>query len=164
VTAVKSRSRAYVRLIVAIAVCQMAGLVGSIFTAPSIATWYATLRKPDFTPPNWLFGPVWTTLYLLMGISLYIVWNFGLERSKTRRSITIFSVQLALNTTWSYLFFTMKSPKLAFIEIIALWIAIFATMISFSKISKASGLMLTPYLIWVSLASYLNYMIIVLNH
>jgi len=158
-----SKSRTYIRLIVAVVICQVAGMIGSLFTTPSIASWYAALRKPDFTPPNWLFGPVWTTLYLLMGISFYIIWNASSERRNPGRAIAIFAVQLALNILWSYLFFALRSPRLGLIEIIAMWVAILATIISFSKILKTSALMLVPYLIWVSLASYLNYMIVVLN-
>ena len=97
----KGRSRAYVRLIIAVAICEGAGIVGSIFTTPAISTWYAGLRKPDFAPPNWIFGPVWTTLYLLMGISLFIVWKAGLDKIAVRRSVVVFGVQLVLNILWS---------------------------------------------------------------
>ncbi len=115
-----SRVKVYARLIVAIALCQMAGIVGSLFTAPAIPVWYAGLRKPDISPPNWVFAPVWTALYLLMGISLFLVWNVGLDEGSVRRSIVLFGVQLAMNAIWSYLFFGLRSPLLGLVWIVAL--------------------------------------------
>jgi len=153
----------YARLIISVALCQVAGMVGSLFTIPGIATWYAGLRKPVFAPPNWVFAPVWTTLYLLMGISLFIVWNIGLEKNAVRKSIVIFGIQLLLNVFWSYLFFGLRSPLLGLVEIMAMWLMILLTMLAFFKISKKAALLLVPYLIWVSLASYLNYSILILN-
>ena len=100
--------KAYVRLIISVALCQAAGIVGSLFTTPAISSWYASLRKPAFAPPNWVFAPVWTILYLLMGISLFIVWNIGLEKNSVRKSIVVFGIQLLLNVFWSYLFFGLS--------------------------------------------------------
>ena len=149
------------KLILAILICQLAGIVGSIFTSPSIQTWYATLQKPVFTPPSWLFAPAWITLYTLMGISLYLVWNKRDKRVK--EAISIFFVQLVLNSIWSILFFGLQSPFLAFIEIIILWIAILFTILKFYRISKNAGLLLIPYIIWVSFALILNFSIWWLN-
>jgi tryptophan-rich sensory protein len=151
------------KLILAIVVCQVAGAIGSIFTFSSIPTWYATINKPSFTPPNWLFGPVWITLYTLMGISLYLIWNKGLENKEVKSSLFIFSAQLVLNALWSILFFGLKFPFYAFIEIIILWIAIVVTIFKFYKISKNAGLILLPYIIWVSIALTLNFYVWILN-
>ena len=125
-------------------------------TLPSIPTWYAQLNKPSFSPPNWVFGPVWTILYFLMGISLYLVWD-------KNRKIKIFFIQLALNFLWSLIFFGFHLPLIAFITIIALWIAIFMTIKSFHKISRLSALLLVPYILWVSFAALLNLFIILYN-
>ena len=152
-----------VKLIVAILVCQLAGFVGSIFTSPAISGWYASIQKPLFNPPNWVFAPVWTTLFLLMGISLYLIWDKGLEKKDVKLAVSVFGVQLALNIVWSFLFFGLQSPFLAFIEIVLLWIAILATIILFYRISKKAGLLLAPYLLWVSFAAFLNYSIWILN-
>lgn len=151
------------KLIVSILICQLAGFIGSIFTAPSIPTWYASLKKPGFSPPNWVFAPVWIILFLLMGISLYIIWNRGLEHEKVKSAIIIFSVQLILNILWSFLFFGLKSPFLAFLEIILLWLVILINIIRFYNISKTAGLLLLPYILWVSFAAVLNFFIWWLN-
>jgi benzodiazapine receptor len=149
------------KLIYSLIICLAAGAIGSLFTSSSIPTWYAALNKPFFNPPNWLFGPVWTLLYVLMGISLYLVWSRGFKKNKD--AITWFFVQLILNTLWSILFFGLKSPLSAFIEIILLWIAILVTLIKFHKISKNSAYLLIPYLAWVSFAAVLNFSIFYLN-
>jgi len=155
--------RFYIRLVIAVAICQIAAIVGSVFTTPAIPTWYSGLRKPDLAPPNWVFAPVWTVLYLLMGISLFLVWNAGLGKSNVRKSVVIFGVQLALNIFWSYLFFGLRSPLLGLIGIVVLWIMIVLTIVSFFKVSKVATLLLVPYLLWVSFASYLNYAVLILN-
>ncbi len=148
-------------LIYAILICQAAGLLGSFFTISSIPTWYAMLTKPFFSPPNFVFGPVWTTLYALMGISLYMVWT---SKAKSKHhAVKLFFIQLGLNTVWSILFFGLKSPSLAFIEIIALWVAIVLTIQAFQKISKVASYLLYPYLAWVSFATILNLSIWILN-
>ena len=151
------------KLVVSILVCQGAGVVGSLFTSPAIASWYATLEKPSFNPPNWIFAPVWTLLFLLMGIALYFVWNSEIESNKKRIAILIFAVQLVLNIFWSILFFGLQSPLYAFIEIIILWLAILLTIISFYKISKPAAELLLPYILWVSFAAVLNFSILILN-
>ena len=151
------------KLIIAIIICQSAGIIGSLFTTPSISTWYDTIQKPTFTPPNWVFGPVWITLFTLMGISLYLVWEKGLRNKNVKSSLFVFFIQLALNSLWSILFFGLQSPFYAFVEIIILWAAIAVTIIKFYKISRKAGLILVPYIIWVSVALMLNYYVWVLN-
>lgn len=157
---------AYVRVIqfvAAVGVCLLAGAVGSLFTTPAIPTWYATLVKPALNPPSWVFGPVWTVLYILMGIALYLVWIKGWERKDVKVAMAIFGVQLILNVLWSYLFFGLQSPFLALIEIVLLWIAILMTILAFYRVSVPAAVLLVPYILWVTFASYLNYGIYVLN-
>ncbi|MBN2487932.1 MAG: tryptophan-rich sensory protein [Methanosarcinaceae archaeon] len=151
------------KLVVSIAICQMAGLIGSIFTSPSIPGWYATLQKPFFSPPNWVFAPVWILLFTLMGISLYLVWIEGISDRKVRSGILIFSFQLILNIVWSFLFFALQSPFYAFLEIIVLWFAILLTIYQFNKINRNASYLLVPYLFWVSFAAILNFSIWRLN-
>ncbi|MCJ7646090.1 tryptophan-rich sensory protein [bacterium] len=152
-----------VKLLIAILGCQIAGIVGSLFTSPSIPNWYATIEKPGFTPPNWVFAPVWTTLFVLMGISAYLIWNRGLENRDVKIALLIFSIQLALNMLWSFLFFGLKSPLYAFFEILILWLVIMLTIVNFSRISKTASWLLIPYIIWVSFAAILNFYIARLN-
>lgn len=148
-------------LIFAILMSEGAGILGSIFTVSSIPTWYATLAKPSFSPPNFVFGPVWTTLYALMGISFYLVW---VSKAKSKQhAVRLFFIQLCLNAIWSIIFFGLKNPGLAFLEIIALWVAIFLTIKAFRKISKNASDLLYPYIAWVSFASILNLSIWILN-
>lgn len=152
------------KLIVSIFVCQLAGFIGSFFTVSSIPTWYSTLNKPFFNPPNWIFGPVWIILYLLMGISLYLIWNNKSGKTKQFKiAITFFISQLVLNSLWSIIFFGLKLPLIAFIEIIVLWIFILLTIIYSYKISKIASYLLIPYILWVSFASILNLSIYLLN-
>lgn len=149
------------KLIFSIGLCLGAGVLGSFFTVSSIPTWYTTLNKPSFSPPNWIFAPVWTVLYILMGVSLYLVW---ISKSKLKQNaLYLFFVQLGLNALWSLIFFGLHNPSLALVDIIALWVAIILTMRAFLKINKISGRLLVPYLAWVSFATYLNYSIWVLN-
>jgi benzodiazapine receptor len=159
----QGKGKSYAGLVVAIVLCQIAGIIGSLFTTAAISTWYANLHKPSIAPPNWVFAPVWTTLYLLMGISLFMIWNSGLDKSSVRRSLLVFSIQLALNVLWSYLFFGLRSPLLGLIGIVALWFTIVLTIVFFFRVSKVAGVLLIPYLAWVSLAGYLNYLIFILN-
>ncbi|MCX6826154.1 MAG: tryptophan-rich sensory protein [candidate division Zixibacteria bacterium] len=151
------------KLIISIVICQMAGIIGSIPNASSIPTWYAGLTKPSFNPPNWIFAPVWITLYLLMGVAVFLVWRQGLSNPPVKFALTLFILQLALNTAWTYLFFGLKSPLLAFSEILFLWVVIIAVILSFLKISIAAGLLLIPYILWVSFAVLLNFSIWRLN-
>lgn len=150
------------RLIISILIPLIIGFAGSFFTASSVDSWYATINKPSFNPPGWIFAPVWTTLYILIGLSFYLVWrnNFGEARKKV---ISIYFMQLIFNLLWSVLFFGLKSPLLGFIDIILLLIFIIANTIIFYKISKTAGYLLIPYLLWVSFASILNFSIFLLN-
>jgi len=151
------------RLIASIIICQLAGFIGSLFTTPAIPTWYKTLTKPSFTPPNSLFSPVWITLFLLMGISLFLVWQKNLQDRKVKIALVFFAIQLVLNILWSILFFGLKSPLLAFIEIIILWFVILLTILKFIKVSKPAGLLLLPYILWISFAAFLNFFLWNLN-
>ncbi len=151
------------KLAASIGVCLLAGAIGGLFTSSSIPTWYAALNKPAFNPPNWIFGPVWTLLYVLMGVSLFLVWQKGLKNKKAKTAVTIFGIQLALNVLWSILFFGLKSPILGLIEIIILWAFILLSIIKFSKISKTAAWLLLPYILWVSFAAVLNLAIFLLN-
>ncbi|MFH1392317.1 MAG: TspO/MBR family protein [bacterium] len=153
----------FFKLIIAVIVSELAGIIGSIFTVSAIPTWYAELVKPALSPPNWLFGPVWTTLYFLMGIAAFLVWKRGFERKNIKIALGLFCIQLFLNALWSIIFFGLHSPGAAFIEIIVLWLAIIIAIIAFSKISKPAAWLLAPYIIWVSFAAYLNYVIWILN-
>lgn len=174
------------KFILSILITQLAGVAGSLFTAPAISGWYAGLEKPALNPPNWVFGPVWTTLYLLIGVALYLVWSNqwrvsrALMTNRTKpwnkyserlwtgswqkaNTVAVFAIQLALNTIWSLLFFGIKSPGLAFGGILALWFAILFTIMNFYRISRAAAWLLVPYLLWVSFATYLNFSIWLLN-
>lgn len=153
----------WAKLIAAILICELAGAAGSVFTTSSIATWYVTLQKPFFTPPNWAFAPVWLTFYALMGISLYWILNKDLKNKAVKTSVLVFAVQLVLNIFWSILFFGLQNPLYGLIEIVILWIAILATILEFYKIDKKAGLILLPYIIWVSIAMALNYYVFILN-
>ena len=147
------------KLIIAILICQAAGGIGSIFTMPAIGAWYATLHKPFFNPPNWIFGPVWTLLFLLMGFALYLVW----QKKDNKKALIIFGIQLILNIAWSFCFFYVQNPLAGLIEILVLWIFILLTIIYFYKISKSAAYLLIPYILWVSFAAVLNYFLYILN-
>jgi translocator protein len=174
------------KLLASIVICEGAGILGSVFTTPAIMGWYATLHKAPFNPPNWVFAPVWTTLFLLMGIALYLVWtkNFKVETSqgvqvkkawnpiseklwsgtwKEENAVMIFVLQLVLNILWSVLFFGLRLPAVAFAEILMLWFAILYTIANFYRISKPASYLLLPYLAWVTLASALNLAVFLLN-
>jgi tryptophan-rich sensory protein len=152
----------WLKLIISLILPQLAGIIGSLFTIKSIPIWYAALDKPSFNPPGWIFGPVWITLYIMMGISFYLIWikndlpNFGLITS-------VFILQLVLNAFWSIIFFGLHSPFYALIEIVSLWISILICIILFYKVSKISAYLMIPYLLWVSFASILNFYIWKLN-
>ncbi|OGH67068.1 MAG: TspO protein [Candidatus Magasanikbacteria bacterium RIFCSPHIGHO2_02_FULL_41_13] len=151
------------KLGLSIFVCELAGIIGSVFTTSSIPTWYATINRPTLNPPNWIFGPVWITLFALMGVSAFLVYQKGMRHKHVKVALGIFILQLVLNTLWSVLFFGLHSPGGAFIEIIFLWFSILATIIAFAKISKPAAYLLLPYILWVSFALYLNYSIWLLN-
>lgn len=151
------------KLIWAIALCQLAGVIGSIFTVQAIPTWYADLNKPAFSPPNWVFGPAWIGLYTLMGIALYLIWQKTTKSKFKGLGLKLFYSQLALNAVWSMLFFGLKSPVLGFVDIVFLWISIVLTIYYFAKTSRVAALLLVPYIVWVSFASVLNFFIWQLN-
>src|SRR4030042_539591 len=157
------------KLIISILICEAAGFMGSFFTTPAIGSWYAFLEKPSFSPPNWIFAPVWILLYLLMGVSLYLVWakNWAVKVPAEKRkqkswnrwatklffgswkeenAVLVFSLQLALNIVWSIIFFGLKLPGLAFFEILMLWFAIVYTIANFHRISKLAAYLLLPYI------------------
>lgn len=148
------------KFIISIVACQLAGIVGAVFTTPSIQSgWYAELAKPALNPPAWIFGPVWMILYFLMGVAVFLIWKKGFEKREVKIALMVFDTQLLLNIFWSIIFFGWQSPGGAFIEIIFLWLAIIATIIAFAKISRPAAWLLVPYIIWVSFAGYLNFSI-----
>ena len=155
--------KSYWKLAASILLCQLAGVIGSFFTSSSVSTWYLTLKKPFFNPPNWLFGPVWVSLYLLMGVSLYLVWNREIRSAQSKKALYLFGVQLILNVLWSALFFGLRSPLSALIGIVVLWIVILFTIKYFYNVSKAAAYLLIPYILWVSFAMALNFSISWLN-
>lgn len=143
--------------------CGLVGIAATPFTVSSIPTWYQTLQKPPFSPPNWIFGLVWIILYFLMGISAYLVWIKGLEKKAVEMALAFFIAQLIFNFLWSILFFGLHSPVLALIDILILWALILIIINKFYKISKTASYLLIPYLLWVSFATLLNFSIVLLN-
>ena len=144
------------KLVLSILACEGAGMIGSLFTFQAIPTWYPTLVKPSFSPPNWIFGPVWTTLYLLMGISMYLIW-------KKKKSLKLFLVHLGINSLWSIVFFGLHSILGGMVVILILWSFIFLLVKDFYRINKTAGYLLMPYLAWVTFASILNFSLLLLN-
>jgi len=145
-----------IRLGVSLLASFAAGGIGSLFTFKAIPTWYAGLKKPPYTPPNRAFGPIWTTLYLLMGISVFLVWQKGLSPNGATLAFVLFWIQLVINAIWSVIFFGIKSKGCGVIVILVLWLLILATIVASFKVSAWAGALLIPYIVWVSLASYLN--------
>jgi len=150
-------------LILCIAIPLVIGFIGSIATLPAITGWYAGLNKPAFNPPGWLFGPVWTLLYILMGIALFLVVKNGVDTAPVRRAVLVFAAQLLANLAWSFLFFGMHSIILGLLDILLLFFLIAATMILFRRISPVAAYLLIPSICWVTFASLLNAMIGILN-
>ena len=153
----------WIRLIASLLLCQAAGAIGGFFTARKIPTWYAGLVKPSFNPPSWVFGPVWTILYLLMGFAFYLIWVQVPSTSGRNQALTFFLVQLALNALWSYFFFGLQKPWWGVTEMAFLWVAILLTLLSFFPLSAKAGWLLVPYLAWVTFAFALNLAIARLN-
>jgi benzodiazapine receptor len=151
------------KLVASIVACLAAGAIGSIFTRSAIPTWYATLEKPPFTPPSWLFAPVWTLLYVLVGIAAFLVWCKEVKNRQVRTALVVFLIQLVLNASWSVVFFGLQSPLYGFIIIVVLWVAVLLTVLLFFKISRAASVLLWPYLLWVTFAAVLNESIWLLN-
>jgi len=155
--------QSYPKLAAAVLSCLVAGSLGSLVTLTGPGSWYSTLAKPFFTPPGWVFAPVWITLFVLMGIALYLIWESGTERREVRIALGIFGVQFTLNVIWSFLFFGLKSPLLGFIDIILLWVMIVITIRAFYTVKKSAAYFLIPYIAWVSLALALNGAICFMN-
>lgn len=150
-------------LIVFLAVCLLAGYTGSRYTFLSVKTWYTTIKKPSWNPPNGVFASVWTLLYIMMAVSAWMVWEKA-PGAPSRGPMLLFALQLLLNVAWSAIFFGMRDIRAAFKEIMALWLAVTATMVVFWSITPLAGALFVPYVLWVSFAAYLNYTIYKLNH
>ena len=150
-------------LLVCIAIPLLAGATGSVFTMEAVPTWYATLQKPSFAPPAWVFGPVWTTLFILMGIALFVVVKDGTGTVPVRHAVAFFATQILVNTLWSFVFFGLRSPLLGLIDILLLVVLIAGTMVTFYRVSKPAAWLLAPYLCWVSFATAVNAAVWVLN-
>lgn len=144
-------------------VCLAIGGISGIATANNLTDWYATLNKPFFNPPNWIFGPMWTLLYILMGWSVALIWDAGLRRTDVKNAVILFIVQLLLNGLWSIVFFGMQSPGLGLLVILTLWVLIYLCILWFREIDSFSAKLLWPYLAWVTFATLLNAAILVLN-
>jgi tryptophan-rich sensory protein len=152
-----------IRLMIAVVVPLAVGGLSGFATARGVQDWYPTLIKPSFNPPSWVFGPVWTVLYLMMGIAAFLVWQKGWDSGAVKAALALFAVQLILNGLWSVLFFGIQSPGLAFSEILLLWVSIGATLVLFWRVSPVSGILLLPYEAWVTFAVVLNGAIWTLN-
>jgi len=141
----------------ALAIPQIIGGLGAIATASSVRSWYQKLRKPSWTPPSWVFGPAWTTLYLLMGLSSWLVWRHKRETGEpVKAESALYGTQLGLNLLWSVLFFGLRRVDLALAEVAVLWAAILGTLVRFAQVRPAAGLLLVPYQAWTSFAAALN--------
>jgi len=151
------------RFIVAVATPLLVGGLSGFATARGVQVWYPTLVKPSFNPPSWVFGPVWTVLYVMMGISAFLVWQKGWNHRAVRAALILFTIQLVLNGLWSVLFFGVQSPGLAFLEILILWAFIAGTTVQFWRVDPLAGTLLLPYAAWVSFAAVLNGAIWMLN-
>lgn len=144
-----------IKLIISVALAVALGAVGGWVTAPEIPVWYAGLNKPSFNPPSWLFAPVWTTLYVLMGISFFLIWKQPVSR-KRNQALLFFLIQFVLNMGWSFIFFGMHETGWALVEMIIMWLAILITLFSFARFSRIAAWLLVPYIVWVSFAMILN--------
>jgi translocator protein len=142
------------KLIISLILPQIAGGLGAFFTISSVQSWYLTINRPSWNPPSWLFGPVWTTLYVLIGIACFLIWKS--ESAMKKQLLTLFAVQLVLNALWSPAFFGMESPILGLVVIIPLWISILFCVIRFKEVSRWASALMIPYLLWVSFATALN--------
>ena len=152
----KPLSRTF-KIIIMIVTCVVIGAIAGLLTQKGVDTWYTTIQKPSFNPPNWVFAPVWSTLYVMMGIAAGLVWHeMDRQKETVRKALKFFAIQLALNALWSFLFFGLHNPMLALIEIILLWLMIYETFVQFNKVNKISGYLFIPYLLWVTFALTLN--------
>jgi len=146
-----------------LAISQLAGIMGALVTRPAISSWYVHLEKPFFTPPNWLFGPVWILLYILMGIAAFLIWQSSASLSLIRAALILFFAQLVFNAAWSFLFFGMRSPLLGLIDIGILLVLVAWTLVAFMRIHVGAGILLIPYFLWLTYATVLNAAILWLN-
>lgn len=153
----------YIKPLFFIITCELVGIIGAFFTTDAIPNWYLTLNKPFFSPPNWIFGPVWTILYAMMGIAAFLIYEKGLKKKEVRIALYFFAAQLFFNFWWSIIFFGMRNPVLALVDIIIMWVLIVTCIIKFKPLSKTAAYLLIPYLLWVSFATVLNGAIVVLN-
>ncbi|MBK7556914.1 MAG: tryptophan-rich sensory protein [Chitinophagaceae bacterium] len=151
------------KLFISILVPLLVGAVAGLFTSSGVNGWYAVANKPWFNPPNWIFAPVWTLLYILMGIAFFLVWKASADKNVKQTAMILFSIQLVINFFWSFIFFKLQQPGWAFAEIIFMWVMILLTILWFGKISAMAAWLLVPYICWVSFASVLNYSIWKLN-
>lgn len=149
------------KVFICVIICLTAGIASGLGTANEIASWYNTIQKPNWNPPNWIFGPVWTTLYIMMGVAIALVWHSG---NKNKTAMMLFGIQFALNLCWSFIFFGLHEIGFALVEIIFMWGFIVATIVAFSRISKTAAWLLVPYISWVTFASILNGTIWALNN
>ena len=152
-----------VKLFISIVIPVLVGATAGFFTVSGVGTWYQTINKPSWNPPSWIFGPVWTTLYIMMGIALFLVWKSEASEVMKKNAFAIFTVQLLLNFFWSFIFFNQQQPGWALVEIIGMWVAILLTIFAFANVSKTAAWLLVPYISWVSFATILNYTIWQLN-
>ena len=151
-------------LILSIGITLGVGILGSLLTVPSVRSWYPTISKPSFNPPNWIFQPVWTTLFVLIGISAYLVWQRRASIEHFPRTVAVYAIQLVLNVMWSFLFFYARNIGMASFEIVVLLIVIIINARVFYKVNKVAGLLFIPYILWVSFAAVLTFSIYQLNH
>lgn len=153
----------WIKAVIAISIPLMVGGVSGYFTVAGVGSWYTQINRPTWNPPNWLFGPVWTTLYIMMGIALYLVWKSRLNTPLKSNAILFWSIQMTLNFFWSFIFFNQHLIGFAFVEMVMMWLAILVTIFAFSKINKYAAWLMVPYIAWVSFAGILNFTIWKLN-
>ena len=158
-----NRRQDWIKLIVSLLVCQLTGAIGSMFTRTAISQWYVLLQKPSFTPPSGVFAPAWIFLYLLMGLAFFLIWRQGIDNRYAKHTVIFFIGQLILNGLWSILFFGLRSPLAGLVDILLLWVLIVITTFRFYRISRTAGLLMLPYIAWVSFAAVLNGSIWLLN-
>jgi benzodiazapine receptor len=151
------------KLLIAVIVCQAAGIIGSIFTAGAVTGWFASLNQPPFTPPDCMYAPIWITMYLLMAIAAFLIWWRGLHIKPVRIAMILFLVQLVLNVLWAVVLFGLQSILFGLITVVALWIMVLFTIIQFYRISNAAGSLMIPYILWVTFAVILNGALYLLN-
>jgi len=152
----KTLSRPF-KIIVMIVTCVVIGAIAGLLTQEGVDTWYITVEKPSFNPPNWIFAPVWSTLYVMMGVAAGLVWHeMNRQKETVKKGLTYFAIQLGLNALWSFIFFGLHNPFLALIEIVLLWLMIYETFVQFNKVNKIAGYLFIPYLLWVTFATLLT--------